>query len=298
MSSPLRSFPKSIMTSADGLFEDLRCFSIFSMSSSLLFRFASTSASLCVDVSSSLYFLASSWTSLSGFGLPTNVPFCISLSFTISKPGGDRAVSMISYKANRSPSHVSGRLFNSSFNMRAMRPSMVKRSQNSWTSGSIGVVDAAAVPVAAVVAAAPAAGTGGAMELMAAVGPLFITESTICLATAILSAEPLIVIFRGMPSGTFWSIWMEHPERCCKSRIVSPPLPITRPTSSFGQSSKIDCNGLAAGAATGGRPGNPIPGSPGASPGSCNPGGNPSCGKPGGNPSCGKPGKPCACSWL
>mmetsp|Transcript_63455 Transcript_63455/g.185526 ORF Transcript_63455/g.185526 Transcript_63455/m.185526 type:complete len:263 (+) Transcript_63455:144-932(+) len=260
MSSPFRSFPSIIITRADGLFDALMCFSNLSKSPFLSSLLDSTSASLCVAVPSILYFLQSVSTSLSGFGLPTKVPDCISRILTINRPGGTRACSMISHRASKSPSQVSGRLFNSSFSILVIRGSMPKWSQNSWTSGSMDPSEpGAAAPGAgpgvgsaegcraSKAASAPGiaspAGSAGAGKVPGTggkegAGPpggggpllLFMTCSTSCCPMTSLSGGPRMETFLGTPSGNFWSIWMEHPDCSCSFLMVSPPLPITRPT--------------------------------------------------------------------
>mmetsp|Transcript_28588 Transcript_28588/g.90163 ORF Transcript_28588/g.90163 Transcript_28588/m.90163 type:complete len:236 (-) Transcript_28588:695-1402(-) len=235
MSSPFRSFPSIIITRADGLFDTLRCFSSFSRSLFLSSLLESTSASLCVAVPSILYFLQRISTSLSGFGLPTKVPDCISRILTIKRPGGTRACSMISQRASRSPSHVSGRLFSSSFSILVIRGSMPKWSQNSWTSGSMAPES---VPGAAAPGAAPAVGSpagtaescgmaspaasacGGKVGTAGSVGSagggpppdgggpllLFMICSTSCFPISNFSGGPRMETFLGTPSGNFWSI--------------------------------------------------------------------------------------------
>mmetsp|Transcript_2045 Transcript_2045/g.6185 ORF Transcript_2045/g.6185 Transcript_2045/m.6185 type:complete len:295 (-) Transcript_2045:1465-2349(-) len=50
-----------------------------------------------------------------------------------------------------------------------------------------------------------------------------------------LWASPSIVTSRGWPSGKFWSIWIRAPLRRCRSFMVSPCFPMSRPTRDCGQ---------------------------------------------------------------
>jgi len=218
------------------------CLSSLSRSCFLSSRFANTSQRRCLAVSSSLYFLARLSTSLSGLGLPTKVPFCISRIFTISRPGGTRAVSIISHKASKSPSQVSGLLFSSSFSILVILASIPKWSQNSCTSGSISDCRPAAAAAAAAAAAGSATasccigcpgttiagtpgtpgtppscgggatlaaggsaigGAAGAGGAMGGADPLLMIWPTSDFPISNATGGPLMVIFLGTPSGKF-----------------------------------------------------------------------------------------------
>ena len=47
---------------------------------------------------------------------------------------------------------------------------------------------------------------------------------------------PEMPMTRGAPSGKFWSTVMCAPDCACRPLMVSPPLPITRPTKPGGHS--------------------------------------------------------------
>mmetsp|Transcript_28604 Transcript_28604/g.47341 ORF Transcript_28604/g.47341 Transcript_28604/m.47341 type:complete len:274 (+) Transcript_28604:1453-2274(+) len=53
---------------------------------------------------------------------------------------------------------------------------------------------------------------------------------TICFAKSTVFRVPRYVKMRGFPCGTFWSTSKRQPARACKSRSISPPLPMTFPT--------------------------------------------------------------------
>ena len=74
-------------------------------------------------------------------------------------------------------------------------------------------------------------------------GELPMRDRTSWTPSATHCALPSTVTTRGVPSGKFWSIWMRAPDRRCRSLIVSPCLPMRRPTSAWGQCTVSSCSG-------------------------------------------------------
>ena len=81
-------------------------------------------------------------------------------------------------------------------------------------------------------AAKSASQIGGCAE-WERVGPCDITAVTICTPICTACTEPVMTTLHG---SDVCSIWILVPDLFCSSLIVSPPLPMTRPTRFFGHS--------------------------------------------------------------
>mmetsp|Transcript_1091 Transcript_1091/g.4074 ORF Transcript_1091/g.4074 Transcript_1091/m.4074 type:complete len:209 (-) Transcript_1091:66-692(-) len=70
-------------------------------------------------------------------------------------------------------------------------------------------------------------------------GPPLRRSSTSLVAMSTHPAGPEMEIFRGTPSGKFWSTVMCAPDCAWSPLMVSPPFPMTLPTSPGGQSTRL-----------------------------------------------------------
>mmetsp|Transcript_36007 Transcript_36007/g.102997 ORF Transcript_36007/g.102997 Transcript_36007/m.102997 type:complete len:304 (-) Transcript_36007:296-1207(-) len=126
------------MTNADGLFDISRCLSSASRHffAGSLPSFTKHSVSFSTACSSSLNFAASASIILWLAGIPTKVPCCISLIFSMSVALGSFVSFIISSRVSRSPSYVARRCFSCASSSCATASSMLHLLTSSATPGT------------------------------------------------------------------------------------------------------------------------------------------------------------------